>query len=210
LFPIKYDFIMPTPVFIIDYGIGNVLKVNQILRYQGFDPQILTRNTDAKKNDTGVLLIPGIGHFDACAIAARKYGVDELVQNWQAAGKGIIGICVGAQLLLESSEEGSEPGFGLIRGRVLSNKSMNRGLNVGRGKVIFKNGIHEHLNSTRYYFSHNYHLSPEDQSMIYAYDSNGFPAVIKSGRVMGIQFHPEKSGPIGSRLLKTLIAEVTE
>jgi glutamine amidotransferase len=199
---------MPTTALILNYGIGNALKVSQFLRYQGFNALPINKMEEAEGFDSAILIVPGIGHFDACAIAARQSGADEIVKEWHLMGKAVLGICVGAQLLLESSEEGEEYGFGLIQGKVLSNKRMNTDLNVGRKSVTFNDPRYERLNSSRYYFSHNYFLSPSNRDSVMAFDSSNFPAVIKSGNVVGVQFHPEKSGPIGSNLVKALIAEV--
>jgi glutamine amidotransferase len=185
---------------LVDYGVGNFIKIKQILEQNKIPVIIFDVNRKFESDLVDTLILPGVGSFDACAKALQMSGNFEKIIQFANSGKKLIGICAGAQLLFERSEEGKESGLGLITGSVIRN-NIEISLNVGRQLVEFKDHSYMGFTSDRYYFSHNYHMDPIDSEQIKARTKNNIPAFIKAKNITAIQFHPEKSGPIGVKFL---------
>lgn len=193
---------------IVDYGVGNIYSLIKAFEHIGVDSVV---SMDAKVLDScSGIILPGVGAFsDACNnISAR--GLEDIILGQAAKGKLIVGICLGMQLLFEYSTEGAVTrGLGLLRGWVDripgSVKVPHMGWNtLGRKnecKVL--SGVKD---EAYVYFVHSYYARELDSTDICAVSSYGvdIPAVVKSGNVLGMQFHPEKSGETGLKILNNI------
>ena len=205
---------------IIDYGIGNLRSLEKAFEAAGVevertgDPAALAR---AER-----LVLPGVGAFGACADELRERGLVAPVLGAVRRGVPLLGVCVGMQLLFDESEErGTHAGLGLLPGRVVRFERGEEGLKVphmgwNRLDCLPRPGggqqghpLLEGLDAGAFvYFVHSYHAEAEEASDVLASASYGraFPVVVGRGDVMGAQFHPEKSGPAGLRLLRNFSA----
>ena len=147
------------------------------------------------------VVLPGVGHFGQVAEALRERGFDGLVAAHVAAGRPFLGVCVGLQTLLDSSEEApGVAGLGLIPGRVVrfdAPKVPQVGYNLVEP---VREGV---VARAYYYFVNSYHAVPADPSVVAAVSDyqGAFVAAVAVGSVLAVQFHPEKSGPVGLELL---------
>ena len=146
----------------------------------------------------------------------RDQGIDVRLRSFVEEGGHLLGICLGAQLLLDSSEEGHAEGLGFIPGQVrkFQNGQLRRGERIPHmgwsdvdlgGRKLLREGDE----SKRFYFVHSYHMVPRDQDDVYmtADFAGGFTAAVKRGNVTGVQFHPEKSHAYGIAFLKSWLSE---
>ncbi|MGB8951713.1 MAG: imidazole glycerol phosphate synthase subunit HisH [Candidatus Aminicenantales bacterium] len=190
---------------IIDYGAGNLFSVKNTLDHLGLKSRIV-RSPD----DTGgmkKLILPGVGHFGAAIRRLRQSRLDTLIQEWLQKDKPFLGICLGMQLLFERSEECEDgtTGFGCFAGSVVKLQGPRR-LHMGWNQVQFKTNLSlfKDLPSPSYfYFVHGFRVQPENEDIIAAITDYGtvFPAVLRRGNILAVQFHPEKSGELGLRLM---------
>jgi glutamine amidotransferase len=157
------------------------------------------------------LVLPGVGAFGACMSALTERGFDGLVRERVAAGTPLLGVCVGMQMLFETSEEfGPTPGLGLLRGRV---RRFSDGLvvpHVGWNQIRLQSthplleGIKE---SSFFYFVHSYYCEPLEREVILSETDYGgaYASMVARGNLCGVQFHPEKSQTVGLRLLSNFV-----
>ena len=191
---------------LIDYGIGNLRSVASSLEAAGVTH--VRTGDPARIADASRLLLPGVGAFGACALALRAAGLDRVVMDRVAAGVPLLGVCVGMQLLFDSSEErGTHAGLGLLPGRVVAfepqpgRKVPHMGWNVVEG-------VRDHPvvapDPTWAYFVHTYHAVAAEASDVLATASypSPFPAIVGRENVVGVQYHPEKSSRAGLDLLR--------
>jgi glutamine amidotransferase len=154
------------------------------------------------------LVLPGVGAFRACMEALVARGFGELVREHAAAGKPLLGVCVGMQMLFEESEEfGTTRGLGLLRGRVRRFPEGLRVPQVGWNQVGWRVGhaLAEGIeDETFFYFVHSYFCDAADESDVLGSTEYGatYASVVARGAVCGVQFHPEKSQAAGLRLLR--------
>ena len=197
---------------IIDYDAGNIKSVEKALQYLGQetvvsrDPQVLLK---ADK-----VILPGVGSFGDAMENLNKYGLVPVIHEIVEKGTPFLGICLGLQLLFESSDEtpGVE-GLGILKGKILrippstGLKIPHMGWNsitVNKNSRILKN-----IGSEPYvYFVHSYYVNAEDESIISAYTEYGqkLDIAVEKDNVFATQFHPEKSGETGMTILKNFIA----
>lgn len=208
-------------IAIIDYGIGNLRSVEKALRHVGADAR-LTSDPAVIRSAAGVVL-PGVGAFGACAIGLRRAEFDGLVMELAAAGRPLLGICVGMQLLFEESEEmGRHAGLGLLPGRVVRFAEGEVDAAGGRLKVpqIGWNQLwHDETDpllagvpSGSYaYFVHSYYCQPADPTDVVATTDYGiaYASVVHRGSIWGVQFHPEKSHAVGLQILRNFVNRVS-
>jgi glutamine amidotransferase len=189
-------------VAIFDYGAGNLFNITLALRSQGLDARVV--DTIPESSEFDGLVLPGVGNFRPAMSRLRQYR--DRITEIAARGPPVLGICLGMQLMFESSEEGPADGLGLVKGKVVrlpdSVKIPHMGwnqLNVNKPGGILE-GI---SNGSWCYFVHSY-IPHADESIVAAQTEYGvpFPSVIHSGTLIGTQFHPEKSGKIGAALLR--------
>jgi glutamine amidotransferase len=198
-------------IALLDYGIGNLRSVQKALEHAGATV-ILTSDPETALLAEKVVL-PGVGAFGDGMRGLRERGLDAAVRTVVARGTPLLGICVGMQVLFESSEErGEHAGLSLLPGRVR--------LFAGNGLKVPHTGWNEirpaadnpllrGLPASAYaYFNHSYYCEAEAADVL-AYCDYGRPtaAVVGRGRLYGIQFHPEKSQHIGLGLLRNFVAD---
>ena len=193
-------------VGIIDYGVGNLFSLCSSFRAIGQeavvsgDPDVLRR--------ADRLVLPGVGAFADAAEKLRKSGLDGFVKDQAAAGVPLLGICLGMQLLFEKSlEYGEHPGLGLLAGQVVPMEGqLPKGLKIphmGWNRLAVQQGrLLEGMTGRYVYFVHSY-FATDCPGSVSAVTDYGIPitAAVEQGNVMGCQFHPEKSGPVGLEIL---------
>ena len=201
-------------IAVIDYGVGNLFSLLSSLNYVGLHTK-LTNDIEEIKNANGIIL-PGVGAFRDAIGNLEKYGLKETLINEAKNGKPFLGICLGMQMLFEKSYEyGEYEGLGLINGTVEEIKkyiSKNSDLKIphmGWNSLIINDSfkddkILKDVNDNEYvYYVHSY-FAKTDMKNIVAYSEYGtkIPGIVKNENVYGMQFHPEKSGDTGLKLLK--------
>ncbi|MBI4310362.1 MAG: imidazole glycerol phosphate synthase subunit HisH [Chloroflexi bacterium] len=199
---------MDTGIVIVDYGAGNLRSVAKALEKVGF-PGKVTQSSQEVAAARGVVL-PGVGSSGAAMAALEERGLVEPLRDAALSGTPFLGVCLGLQLLLESSEEDPRPCLGVVKGKV---RRFGPGLKVphmGWNQVWFTRehpiaeGVAE---GSFFYFVHSYYASPEDPPLVLGRTDYGiqFCSALATGNVVATQFHPEKSGPVGLRLYENFV-----
>ena len=191
-------------IAIVDYGVGNLASVHKALAAVGAEAE-LVRNP-AKLAGAAAIVLPGVGNFGHCSREFHRFGFASALHDARGRGTPILGICVGMQLLFDGSEEDAgEPGLGFYRGTVTKLTHVPRVPQIGWNSVT-KRGEHPWLRDVAdgdyFYFVHSYVPESGADVTLGTVDYGGPRlAVVGSDRVLGVQFHPEKSGANGLRLL---------
>jgi imidazole glycerol-phosphate synthase subunit HisF len=187
---------------IVDYGVGNRYSVRMALERIGAKASVTAGNDELTQAD-GIVL-PGVGTFQAAMDRLQSAGLDTVLRRLAAVGKPILGICLGEQLLFDGSEEaGWREGLGLIGGRVLEIETPVRP-NMGWRQVNAKGS------GNYFYHAHRYAVRPASEETVTGWTSLPYgadpdyriPGMVRRGNILGVQFHPEKSGIAGLRLLR--------
>ena len=195
-------------IAIIDYGAGNIQSVNKALRHIGCDT-IITRDKEQILKAEGAVL-PGVGSFGDTMDTINSYGIKDTVIEYTQSGKPFLGICLGLQLLFPASEESPEAeGLSIFDGTITKIPS-GEGLkipHIGWNSLDIKktDGLFKGLEQNPYvYFVHSYFLNASDKGIVSAQTQYGvtIDAAIEKGNVFATQFHPEKSGETGLKILK--------
>lgn len=195
-----------TSVAIIDYGVGNLRSVEKAFAAVGVDA-VVTGDMQTLRSAKR-LVLPGVGAFGACMQALDEHRFVNLVLDAAQAGKPLLGVCVGMQMLFEESEEfGRTKGLGLLKGHVRRFGNELCVPHMGWNQVCQRaaNTLFEGVNNDSFfYFLHSYYCEPSDSaSTIGETDYGvGFASVVREENICGVQFHPEKSQDAGLKLLK--------
>jgi len=190
-------------IAIIDYGAGNLRSIQRAIEAAGAETSI-TSDPKVVMHANRVVL-PGVGNAAAAMTRLKESGLAESVTTVAVRGKPVLGVCLGMQLLYEDQEEGPTTGLGLLPGDV---RSLPRNVKVpqmGWNIASFRaDSPISDLPSTYYYFVHSYIVHPSDPAQIMAETEYGvrFPSIVGRDNVWGFQFHPEKSGEEGLRLIQ--------
>ena len=195
---------------IIDYGVGNLFSLRS--SFGAIGQSVIVSGERSVLDKADKLILPGVGAFEDAAAKLRNSGLDRLVLEKAAAGVPLMGICLGMQLLFEKSYEyGEHEGLGILKGQVVGmadhlpaglkipHMGWNQLTKATDGKLLKNVKDGEFV-----YFVHSYFATGCDDSVA-ALTHYGIPmtAVVEKGNVFGCQFHPEKSGEVGLRILKT-------
>ena len=190
-------------IAIIDYGMGNLYSIKNAFEKTGADVRIITDSKGLK--DADGVVIPGVGAFDSAMkkIAPLKEDILDGVES----GTPFMGICLGMQVLLDSSEEGKTAGLGIIPGKVVKLPKNVLSPQIGWNELQIKkhvsllDGISD---GDFFYFVHSYYCAPKDRQVVAASVEYGadVSAIVVEDNVCGLQFHPEKSGPKGLAILE--------
>lgn len=198
-------------VAIIDYDAGNIKSVEKAIDYLG-EEAVITRDRDTILGADRVIL-PGVGAFGDAMEKLRTYELDKVIQEVVAQNTPFLGICLGLQLLFESSEESEGvEGLGILKGKVvqLPEESDLKIPHIGWNSLKYPNpgrlftGIAE---DSYVYFVHSYYLQAKDPSIVTATTEYGtlIHASVEQGNVFACQFHPEKSSEVGMQILKNFL-----
>jgi glutamine amidotransferase len=197
-------------IAIVDYGVGNLASLGAALRRAGADDVRITRSHVDILAARAVVL-PGVGRFGHCASELHRLGLDVMVRVARDRGIPLLGLCVGMQLLFDASEEDpGTPGLGLCRGRVRRLGGDERVPHTGWNQVRIVRA-HPWLvgvpDEAYFYFVHSYAVEPIDERAIIATVDHGGAIAAAVGRdgMLGLQFHPEKSGAMGTTALRSFV-----
>jgi imidazole glycerol-phosphate synthase subunit HisH len=199
-----------TRIAILDYGMGNLRSVEKALEHVGARPEV-TSDHDRVRAADGVVL-PGVGAFPKAMEAVRRLGLDELLRERHAAGVPAVGLCLGMQLLFESSTElGGGKGIGLLEGRVEELDAPGLKVpQIGWNPVSWRR--RDALNADlpdpcAFYHVHSFAPRPAREEDVLGTATYGaeFVSAVARPPLYGVQFHPEKSGPDGLRMLGNFV-----
>lgn len=195
-------------IAIIDYGAGNIQSVSKALAHIGCEA-FITRDKDKILKADGAVL-PGVGSFGDTMDTMTEYGIKDTVIEYAKSGKPFLGICLGLQLLFPKSEESPEAeGLGIFDGSITKIPS-GEGLkipHIGWNSLDIKksDGLFKGIGKNPYvYFVHSYFLNASDKSIVSAQTEYGvtIDAAVEKENVYATQFHPEKSGETGLKILR--------
>lgn len=197
-------------VSVVDYGLGNLGSVSNMLRRIGAQVRLARTPDDIAESEK--LLLPGVGSFDTARELLEERELVEPLIHFAKTGRPMLGICLGMQLLLEGSDEGAAEGLGLIPGRCvrfeesdgirIPHMGWNTAESVGDHPIL--DAVEE---ESRFYFVHSYHAVPENPEHVLATTIYGSPfvSIVGSENVVGAQFHPEKSHVFGMSFLRRFV-----
>lgn len=193
---------------LIDYGAGNVTSVARALRRLG--AEVRTANQPEDIADATCLILPGVGHCAALLNSLDARGLRQPLLHALSRGVPFLGICLGLQALYENSEEAPElAGLGVLQGRVSQLPKTVKLPHMGWNQLRIVRATHllEGLSPEAYfYFAHSYAAPASGmESTAVCVHGREFTAALEDGNVFGVQFHPEKSGPCGAKLLDNFL-----
>jgi len=198
-------------IALIDYGMGNLLSVHKALEWVGGAVELVDKPADILRAD-GVIL-PGVGNFGDGMEHLRSRGLAAAVTAAISADKPFLGICLGMQMLLESSEEApGVSGLGVFKGKVVRFPAGSEKVpHMGWNSIVKKQDcrcLEQVANGAFFYFVHSYYVLPEDPAVTAASCNYivDFAAALGRGKIFATQFHPEKSHHAGLRLLANFVA----
>ena len=199
---------------LIDYGMGNIHSVRKAI--QNLGEEVLIVNENQQINKCKALIVPGQGAFDPAIENLKKTRLIYDIKNWISKGNPFLGICLGLQLLFETSDEGSQKGLGIIKGQIkkIPNVKDQRIPHIGWCNLIpsKESKLIKKCESQNWvYFDHSYYAVPEYENIISAnvkYGSINLTAIIEYENLIACQFHPEKSGETGEILLQRWIQHI--
>jgi|SRR5690349_19235142 len=194
-------------ITIVDYNAGNPTSVKRALASVGVE-SVISPSADVVR-DAERIIFPGVGHARATMAVLIERGLDRALSDAFARGTPILGICVGAQLSLSHSEEGDTPCLGLVPGTVRRFPELAKELKVphmgwNRVRVTRQHPLFEGVpDDNEFYFVHSYYLAPADGQRVLATTQHGieFVSAFEIDNFAAVQFHPEKSGPLGIDIL---------
>lgn len=195
-------------ITIVDYKAGNLTSVKRALDHLGIpncvsaDPQVIV--------DAGRVIFPGVGAAGAAMGVLKERGLDAALKECFAKGTPILGICIGCQIILTHSEEDDTPCLDLLPGACVRFRVDDPALKIphmgwNAVSVLRPHPLLSHLHpGDEFYFVHSYHPRPTDPSLVYAESEHGgnFAAAIGKDNLFAVQFHAEKSGPVGLKVLE--------
>jgi glutamine amidotransferase len=197
---------------IINYGVGNIHGIKNMFRRIAIDAELVEAPNSIF--DYSHIILPGVGSFDHAIQNLHTKGFFEKLLCLKSTNIKLLGVCLGMQMLLESSEEGQMEGLGLIPGKV---KKFDHNFTMGKPipqmnwntiAPIKPSGSFSNLNNSSYYFANSYiasNIESEHQLFVTTYGSQ-FTSGVQSDNVLGVQFHPEKSHFNGMRFLRAFAA----
>lgn len=196
-------------ITIINYGMGNLGSIFNMFKRIGVESEI-TSDPD-KISKAKKILLPGVGAFDQAMKRIYESGFKDILDHKALVERiPILGICLGMQLLTDSSEEGSEKGFGWIPGKTIKFKFDTNALKIphmgwNTTRIVNSNALVEGFNDEmRFYFVHSYYVKSEDKKNVMLQTEYGieFDSAVNKDNIYGAQFHPEKSHKYGMKLLE--------
>ena len=199
----------PLRVAVADYGAGNLVSIRRALETVGAVATVV-RDPEAV-NEADALVVPGVGAAAPAMARLERYGLADAIRTWVADDRPFLGICLGLQLLYEGSDEDGAETLGLLAGRTVALRGAPTLPHIGWNQVERRRD-HPILDGVPdgadLYFVHSYVVAPTDPSTVIAQTVHGspFPSVVVSDRLVGVQFHPERSGRDGLQVLANFVA----
>ena len=203
-------------VGIFDYGVGNLFSLQNAFQVLGVHSEIITSPQDI--SECSHLVLPGVGAFTPAIASIKEKGLDKILRDTK---KSVLGICLGMQLLFEQSDEmdggqrGTVEGLGLLPGKVkkFSSDSIVPHMGWNEARILKREGLAKSLQETTVliYFAHSYYVETTTKDTILAvssYDAKEFPVMVKYNNLYACQFHPEKSGKIGLKILEEFVSSL--
>ncbi len=195
-------------ITILDYKAGNLTSVKRALEELGIPNQITSDPGTVLRAER--IIFPGVGHAGAAMAVLKERGLDVALKEASQRGTPILGICIGCQIILSYSEEGDTPGLDILPGKCVRFRPQEAALKVphmgwNAVRVTQPHPILVYLRpGDEFYFVHSYYPEPADPDCVYATSEYGLPFAVAIGKnnLFAVQFHAEKSGPLGLRLLK--------
>jgi glutamine amidotransferase len=219
MFPVE-NMKKPYKIAVVDYGMSNMFSIKNALEMLGFECKVTSDYESILSADGAIL--PGVGAFPEAMKRIEQFGLGEAIGEFISSGKPFMGICLGFQLLFEESDEkGSTKGLGIIKGRVRNfpvDSNTMRVPHVGWNRVKknelsdkkhAENPVKIFDNGGYFYFIHSCYVRPSDNTNIYTTTEYGgveFCSSVWKDNVFGCQFHPEKSGDKGIRILSEIFS----
>ena len=196
---------------VVDYGAGNLVSIDQALVRVG--AEVVVAHAPADLAGADALIVPGVGAAAPAMDRLRAAGLVEPIRDWVAAGRPFLGICLGLQLLFDGSDEDGAETLGIVPGRTEVLRDAPTLPHIGWNQV---ERTRDHPLFDRiapnadFYFVHSYAGAPQDHRVTLARTTHGgsFVSAIARANVVGVQFHPERSGDDGLRLLANVVALV--
>ena len=190
-------------ISLVDYGVGNLHSLKKALENCGANVRLVTDAGELK--DAECIAFPGVGAFDKTMEKLLPHR--DMILEKLRSGTPCLGICIGAQILMEGSEEGTSPGLGVIKGRVIRLKAKTIP-HMGWNVVETDDPLFSGIENRHFYFAHSYHGSPEEDGVVKGrteYEGVIIPTLFRKWNTVGCQFHPEKSSSTGMQFLKNFI-----
>jgi len=193
-------------IAIVDYGVGNLNSVQNALKALNI-PSIISSDNEEIANSSSII-VPGVGAFPDAMRNLKDKGLDVVIKAAAKEGKPILGICLGMQLFFEESEEIERcAGLGLLKGTIVKLEGSIKIPHMGWNDLSFETyipllkGVKE---KSYVYFVHSYYAQVLEENIVNAYSiyEKKIPAIVSKGNIFGMQFHPEKSGEAGMKVLK--------
>jgi imidazole glycerol phosphate synthase glutamine amidotransferase subunit len=195
-------------VALVDYGAGNLVSIGRALESVGAAVTLIRDAAALRGADA--LVVPGVGAAGPAMIRLERRALVEPIRDWVRAGRPFLGICLGLQLLFEGSDEDGSTTLGLLSGRTVSLRGARTLPHIGWNQVE-RRAAHPILegipDGADLYFVHSYVVAPSDRSVVIAETTHGssFVSAVASEATLGVQFHPERSGVDGLRLLANFV-----
>ena len=200
---------------IVDYNAGNITSVERAL--ENLEIKYIRSKNPADFSECDKLIFPGVGDAAYAMKQLEETGLGKFLQEWAKENKPLLGICLGSQIIFDYSEEGDTKCLGLIPGNIVHMEKLMANVpdsknykipHMGYNNVTMVNGgcklFNTLDNDTDFYFVHSYVIQPHDSNVIRGIADYGIkvPACIQKGNIFAFQFHPEKSGAAGLRMLR--------
>ena len=191
---------------VVDHGSGNCGPLQACLRLAGFNV-VIRSNLEASRS-ADALILPGVGNFGFGMRTLRSRGLDQYICDWAASGSPLVGICLGMQMLFQTSDEGKgEKGLNLLEGS--SSALDHGGFHIGWNHTTF---IGQPRHSGDYFYNHSFHVNTRQEYVAGTVDFEGkaLVASVRCANIYGFQFHPEKSQDQGLALLRSTLQDVLD